>query len=275
MSFTTIECRQIAYGTAAEWTAINPILAKGEEGYETDTKKRKVGDGVTRYNSLAYEIHTSGNGGAAFSVGALTATALSLGASADAYISATGTYNLVLGGGADGGTSGKGIVIRAYSGGGTQAWVNALTVFNNDGGPITIAGTGNLAVTGTVSAIGNCQISNSASTDTTTNVWLSLIKTASKGYSIGIKGSGAASKITFNSDTAGAGSDLVTIDSTGLAVTGVGLYSGNVRTNIASGTGVPLNTVYDFTIVAVNNTEIDLKMRGDDSVTRAIRLTLA
>jgi hypothetical protein len=45
----------LKHGTAAEWTAANPILALGEEGYETDTKLRKVGDGVTAYNSLAYQ----------------------------------------------------------------------------------------------------------------------------------------------------------------------------------------------------------------------------
>lgn len=38
--------------TAAEWAAANPILADGEIGFERDTKVIKVGDGVTRWNSL-------------------------------------------------------------------------------------------------------------------------------------------------------------------------------------------------------------------------------
>lgn len=43
-------------GTAAEWTSANPILADGEFGYETDTKKLKMGDGSTAWNSLVYRI---------------------------------------------------------------------------------------------------------------------------------------------------------------------------------------------------------------------------
>lgn len=42
-------------GTAALWAIANPILADGEEGYESDTKKYKVGNGVDHYNDLSYE----------------------------------------------------------------------------------------------------------------------------------------------------------------------------------------------------------------------------
>lgn len=42
--------------TAANWTAANPVLASGEPAYETDTKKRKIGDGTTAWNSLGYQI---------------------------------------------------------------------------------------------------------------------------------------------------------------------------------------------------------------------------
>lgn len=45
---------QFRRGTAAEWTAANPILANGEPGYETDTVKIKIGDGATAWNSLPY-----------------------------------------------------------------------------------------------------------------------------------------------------------------------------------------------------------------------------
>jgi hypothetical protein len=41
-------------GTAAEWTASNPILIEGEVGVETDSKKLKVGDGLTVWASLPY-----------------------------------------------------------------------------------------------------------------------------------------------------------------------------------------------------------------------------
>jgi len=40
--------------TAANWTSVNPILATGEPGLETDTLKLKYGDGVNRWNSLSY-----------------------------------------------------------------------------------------------------------------------------------------------------------------------------------------------------------------------------
>jgi hypothetical protein len=40
--------------TAATWTATNPILLAGEAGYETDTRRLKVGDGVAVWNALPY-----------------------------------------------------------------------------------------------------------------------------------------------------------------------------------------------------------------------------
>jgi hypothetical protein len=40
--------------TAANWTSNNPTLAGGEIGYETDTKKFKVGDGTTAWTALSY-----------------------------------------------------------------------------------------------------------------------------------------------------------------------------------------------------------------------------
>lgn len=45
---------QVRRGTAAQWTSANPTLAAGEWGFETDTKKGKIGDGTTAWNSLAY-----------------------------------------------------------------------------------------------------------------------------------------------------------------------------------------------------------------------------
>lgn len=47
---------QIRRDTAANWTSVNPVLAQGEVGLETDTGKMKVGDGGTAWNSLAYEF---------------------------------------------------------------------------------------------------------------------------------------------------------------------------------------------------------------------------
>jgi hypothetical protein len=45
---------QARHDTAANWTSVNPVLALGEFGFETDTKKMKLGDGSTAWNSLGY-----------------------------------------------------------------------------------------------------------------------------------------------------------------------------------------------------------------------------
>ena len=41
--------------TAAALAAANPVLLKGEVVYESDTRRRKIGDGVTALKSLPYE----------------------------------------------------------------------------------------------------------------------------------------------------------------------------------------------------------------------------
>jgi hypothetical protein len=39
-------------GTSVEWAEVNPILDAGEQGYETDTKTYKVGDGESHWLEL-------------------------------------------------------------------------------------------------------------------------------------------------------------------------------------------------------------------------------
>jgi hypothetical protein len=39
---------------AINWLTTNPVLAEGEMGYEKDTGKMKIGDGVTPWNTLQY-----------------------------------------------------------------------------------------------------------------------------------------------------------------------------------------------------------------------------
>jgi hypothetical protein len=73
---------QLRRGTAAQWTSANPTLAAGEQGWESDTNKLKIGNGSTAWNSLSYAIT-----GAAGTVTSITAgTGLSGGT-----ISTTGT----------------------------------------------------------------------------------------------------------------------------------------------------------------------------------------
>lgn len=45
---------QLRRDTAANFASKNPVLGIGEPAYETDTKKLKIGDGITVYNSLDY-----------------------------------------------------------------------------------------------------------------------------------------------------------------------------------------------------------------------------
>jgi hypothetical protein len=52
---TTVQVKiQLRGDTAANWASVNPVLLTNELGLETDTKKIKVGDGTTAWNSLAY-----------------------------------------------------------------------------------------------------------------------------------------------------------------------------------------------------------------------------
>ena len=53
---------QVARGSAAWWTSVNPTLSQGEPGLETDTGKLKYGDGVTAWTSLAYFAGGGGGG---------------------------------------------------------------------------------------------------------------------------------------------------------------------------------------------------------------------
>jgi len=50
---------QIRRDVAANWTSSNPTLSQGEQGYETDTGKIKIGDGSTAWTSLAYNTSYS------------------------------------------------------------------------------------------------------------------------------------------------------------------------------------------------------------------------
>lgn len=57
---------QVRRDTAANWTSVNPVLAQGEKGYETDSigsseAKYKIGDGLSDWVSLDYQ----GTGGGA------------------------------------------------------------------------------------------------------------------------------------------------------------------------------------------------------------------
>jgi len=50
---TSIKTRR---GTSSTWFTANPILDAGEFGFESNTRKFKIGDGSTRWNSLGYAL---------------------------------------------------------------------------------------------------------------------------------------------------------------------------------------------------------------------------
>ncbi len=56
---------KVKRATAARWTSQNPVLAAGEIGYETDTRKMKLGDGTSSWTQLSYLQADGGGTGAA------------------------------------------------------------------------------------------------------------------------------------------------------------------------------------------------------------------
>jgi len=52
---------QIRRGSAEAWASANPTLELGEIAMENDTKKIKIGDGSTAWNSLKYVSLDGGN----------------------------------------------------------------------------------------------------------------------------------------------------------------------------------------------------------------------
>lgn len=124
--------------TAAQWTAVNPILASGEWGVETDntgalSRKAKMGDGVTPWNALPY--FGGGEGGGEWFTGA-GAPSNSLGADGDLYLdsvlgdvyqNASGTWSVVANikgqGVPAGGTAGQ-VLVKTSAANFATAWVN-------------------------------------------------------------------------------------------------------------------------------------------------------
>ena len=67
---------QLRKDTAAIWTAVNPVLFAGQMGFESDTNKLKIGDGVTAWAGLAY-FGGAGGSGTVTNVSVVTANGVS------------------------------------------------------------------------------------------------------------------------------------------------------------------------------------------------------
>ena len=112
-------------GTASQWVSINPLLAAGEMGFETDTQRMKVGDGTHAWNNLPYSART-------FDVNVLDNTvALALGHANNAASSATASA-----------ASAAAAAVSATASGKSKLWIASST-------PSGIA-TGDLWVNNTV-----------------------------------------------------------------------------------------------------------------------------
>jgi len=91
MPFVQLQFRR---GTAAQWTADNPLLAVGEMGIESDTELFKIGDGVKRWILLPYgglrgpTGYTGGTGATGYGA---TGPSGVTGMAGDKYLSATTT----------------------------------------------------------------------------------------------------------------------------------------------------------------------------------------
>ena len=53
---------QVRRGTASAWTSANTLLSQGEIGFETDTNKFKIGDGVNHWADLDYFVGSTNIG---------------------------------------------------------------------------------------------------------------------------------------------------------------------------------------------------------------------
>ena len=105
---------QIRRDTAADWTSINPTLAAGEFGWESDTNKFKIGDGATAWTALAY-ASDGDTAGITFVGDDSTGT----------LVSQNETFKIAGGTGITTAVSGDTMTITASGGGGT------ITALNN------------------------------------------------------------------------------------------------------------------------------------------------
>lgn len=87
--------------TAANWMAINPILAAGEIGYDRTNKKIKIGDGATAWDTLPYHESGGGGGGTTYTAGDgidITSDTISVDANTAQFTMTGGKLNIITNG---------------------------------------------------------------------------------------------------------------------------------------------------------------------------------
>ena len=55
---TTFRRLKLRRDTASRWASVNPVLDEGEPGFELDSGRIKIGDGVTPWNDLGFTRST-------------------------------------------------------------------------------------------------------------------------------------------------------------------------------------------------------------------------
>jgi collagen type VII alpha len=171
---------QFRRGSAAEWAAVNPTLASGEMGIETDTYSFKIGNGVTPWNLLPYGGLQGATG--ATGIGATGATGIqgpigSTGATGIGATGATGIEGPIGSTGATGETGSTGATGIEGPIGSTGATGIGATGATGEVGP-----TGATGITGATGPQGN--IANLAVDNTTyaPAVWLTTVDKATDMY---------------------------------------------------------------------------------------------
>jgi hypothetical protein len=168
---------QLRRGTAAQWTSANPTLASGEIGIETDTKKEKVGDGTTAWNSLGYfnvngiSFGTTGLTPSTSTSGNVTVAGTLVVSNGGTGLTTIPAGNVVIGNGTSAlygvapGTAGNVLTSiagvwtsnAAVGGGGSPGGATTQVQYNNAG---SFAGDANLTFSGSTLTSANLIVSN-------------------------------------------------------------------------------------------------------------------
>ena len=174
---------QLRRATSSNWTSTNPVLKGGEPGFEIDTNKLKIGDGITAWQTLPY---ISGTGGTIGPTGPQGATGLS--GTGDGSAGPTGPQGVT---GSDGSTGATGPQGTTGTNGATGATgpqgIQGVTGSNGVTGPQGTTGTngatgatGPQGVTGTNGATGSV----STLTPNTTGVIPLMASASQSGFTI-------------------------------------------------------------------------------------------
>lgn len=195
------------HDTAANWTSINPVLAAGEMGVETDTNKFKFGNGTSTWSELAYSTSGSSGGGSGTQLTSADGTTeygkLALG---DTLAVSDGVLNANLDSKQDKLEAGNGISINTViEGSMTPDWY--LNGAKLDPVPDTI-NTPAKGVTNTYRPYNNQTFSNTVENITITWETLYAYTSSSSGSSIQLNGSDGYLTLDFDGGYQGADSIL-------------------------------------------------------------------